>query len=119
MTLQEIHLLLTQAARLDPRMGRTDADELLAMVREWHAVIGDLEYSVAIAAVREHYAQETRPLMPADVRGWARPVVETSESMARARWLAMRGITEEELTAMSYAELEAFVTEGMPGVAGA
>lgn len=62
MTLDEAVDLLTAAAMFDRRtVGKADA-------MAWHAVVGDLPFDDALAAVRAHYTEGTDWLMPAHVR---------------------------------------------------
>lgn len=46
---------------------RSAPDEL--WVEVWHETLGDLDYSVAMSAVRAHYASSSRSIMPADILG--------------------------------------------------
>jgi hypothetical protein len=58
--------LLAFAAAFDQRtIGRAD-------VAAWHAVLGDLDLTQARQAVAQHYASETRRVMPADIRAAVR-----------------------------------------------
>lgn len=62
MTPDEVIDLLTAAAAFDRRtVGMADA-------MAWQAVVGDLPYDDALAAVRAHYTESTDWLMPAHVR---------------------------------------------------
>lgn len=45
---------------------RRDLNELSADV--WLDLLGDVSFEQAMAAVREHYRTESRPIYPADVR---------------------------------------------------
>lgn len=54
--------LLALAAAFDRRtLGKTD-------VLAWHTVLTDIDYEAAKQAVTQHYATETRWIMPADIR---------------------------------------------------
>jgi hypothetical protein len=62
MTPEETVDILTAAAAFDRRtVGRGD-------VAAWHAVIGDLDFADAQAAVMAHYRESRDWIMPADVR---------------------------------------------------
>lgn len=62
MTLEETVDLLTAAAAFDRRtVGKADAVA-------WHAVLGDLDFQDAQAAVIAHYRDSREWIMPADVR---------------------------------------------------
>jgi hypothetical protein len=62
MTKGEVVDLLTAAAMFDRRtVGKADAEA-------WLAVVGDLPFGDALAAVRAHYTESTDWLMPAHVR---------------------------------------------------
>jgi hypothetical protein len=61
-TEDEVVDLLTAAAMFDRRtVGRSDA-------KAWTAVVGDLPFGDALAAVRAHYTESSDWLMPAHVR---------------------------------------------------
>lgn len=61
MNIAETAYVLTAAAAFDQRtIGEADA-------AAWHAVIGHLQRDECLAAVKAHYAAQTRRLMPADV----------------------------------------------------
>lgn len=66
MTLREMNALLVYCAVFDRR---TMSDE---QNNAWLNVLGDLDVATARAAVEWHYAHETRWIMPADVRVYAR-----------------------------------------------
>lgn len=51
-----------------------------ADVLAWQTVLGDIDYNAARAAVTEHYATETRWIMPADIR----QAVRTNRATAAA-----------------------------------
>lgn len=62
MTPSEVADILTAAAMFDRRtVGTADA-------MAWHAVVGDLPFDDALAAVRAHYTEGNDWLMPAHVR---------------------------------------------------
>lgn len=66
MTEDEVIDLLTAAAMFDRRtVGEADAEA-------WLAVVGDLPFTDALAAVRAHYTDSTDWLMPAHVRARVR-----------------------------------------------
>jgi hypothetical protein len=62
MTPEQVGDLLALAAAFD------DREVGDAQVLAWLTVIGDLEFADARAAVVGHYAENTRRIMPADVR---------------------------------------------------
>ncbi|MFJ8743445.1 hypothetical protein ACIRL2_29220 [Embleya sp. NPDC127516] len=64
----EIAQLLTLAASFDLRIVG-DAD-----VAAWHLILGKVDYTDAQAAVLLHYRDETRRIMPADVRRHVRQI---------------------------------------------
>lgn len=111
MTPREVNLLLAKAAALDPRIGSLIRDGgAVAVAQEWHAVIGVLSYSAALAAAREHYSQPgARMLLPGDLLGLAQPARVTADDLARERWLAARGLTEAQVAAMPLHELKQLV----------
>lgn len=62
MTGEETGNLLAICAKFDYReVDKTD-------VAVWHEQLSDLNFSVARAAVMSYYRQETRRIMPADIR---------------------------------------------------
>lgn len=62
MNKREIGQLLTMAALVD---GRTVTPEACLM---WHEVIGDIDYDMALEAVKDHFSRTTAWLLPAHVR---------------------------------------------------
>jgi hypothetical protein len=61
MTLSETADLLSIAAGVDRRtIGESD-------VRAWQLVLHDIPLDAAITALRDHYRENTRPMMPADI----------------------------------------------------
>jgi hypothetical protein len=75
-------------------------------VLAWHQVVGDLDYDAALDAVREHYREESRYVMPADVVarcnvGPEYGLDETQKMLeeSRRRWLTLAGISEAQLDA--------------------
>lgn len=105
----EANVLLTRAALIDPRMKRNDPVEQADMAEAWAEVLADVAPADAARAMREHYATETRPLMPADVRAIlglgplqrdSIPSIDAEVLAAsKARVLAAAGVTAEEYAA--------------------
>lgn len=61
MTLAEAADLLSIATGVDKRtIGEVD-------VRAWQMVLDDIPFTDAVAALRAHYRDTTRPVMPADI----------------------------------------------------
>lgn len=56
-------LVLAKASCYDQTFARPDP----AIAAAWHEAIGHLDPTDALAAVADHYANQTRRLMPADV----------------------------------------------------
>jgi hypothetical protein len=95
MTKTETAQLLTLVAAFDRRtIG--DAD-----VEAWHLIVADLEPNDCMEAVRSHYMTETRWLMPADVRTFAKNAERRREGQRR---VAER---EAEIAAENPGELHA------------
>ncbi|MFJ4038227.1 hypothetical protein ACIPVB_09070 [Microbacterium sp. NPDC090007] len=63
---REANVLLTKATLIDPRLSRPAA-ERVEQAEAWAAVLADVPLEVALDAVREHYRDETRTVMPADI----------------------------------------------------
>jgi hypothetical protein len=75
MTLSETADLLSIAAGVDKRtIGESD-------VRAWQMVLDDIPFDAACAALRAHYRETTKPVMPADIVARAKPT-NTYESYA-------------------------------------
>lgn len=75
MTLPETAELLAIATGVDKRtVGEID-------VRSWQMVLNDIPLADAITALRAHYRENTRPVMPADIVRRVRPAA-TYESYA-------------------------------------
>lgn len=65
MTESEVAKILTMIAAFDRRtIGEAD-------VEAWHLILGDIDAQDAATAVRNHYADRSTWIMPADVRGAA------------------------------------------------
>jgi hypothetical protein len=61
MTLAETADLLSIAAAIDKRtLGESD-------VRAWQMVLNDIDFEAARGALRDHYRQTTKHVMPADI----------------------------------------------------
>jgi hypothetical protein len=58
----EVAKLLTFVQSLQGR----EVTEL--QVEAWHSLLGDVQYQEAMSVAQTHYATETRPLWPADIR---------------------------------------------------
>lgn len=119
MTPREANVLLTEVALLERRPVATSGQEAAAQANAWASVLADVSLDAALAAARAHFREEERRLMPADVirRVGGAPGRLTEEQVARAAWLDARGLTEEQVAAMSRAEVEALLrAEGVPGV---
>ena len=68
MTPSQVAELLTFCAAFDRRtIGKAD-------VLAWHTVLGDIDHAEASDAVSAHYRDQTRWIMPADIRGAVRTV---------------------------------------------
>lgn len=78
----EMAQLLTIASAIDNRKLSPEA------VEAWHMVIGDIDYEVAVEAVRQHFDSSTEYLIPNHIRVLATKIVKTREALAR------RAITE-------------------------
>jgi hypothetical protein len=71
MTIQQAGQILAMCARFDYR----EVDPL--DVRQWHTLIGHLNYDDAEKAVYRYYRKETRRMMPADlIHGCIKPESE-------------------------------------------
>lgn len=66
MSPREANVLLTKIALLDGRFKRTP-EEQAQMAVAWAEVLAEVALNAAIEAVTEHYAAETRGIMPADI----------------------------------------------------
>lgn len=81
------------------------AEDQELLLREWHDIIGDLDFEDAIAAVREHRRTSTEYLQPAHlvaiVRSWHDEVAELNRVTYEQKraWLAPLGITVEAFDA--------------------
>lgn len=75
MTLAETADLLSIAAGVDKRtIGEAD-------VRAWQMVLDDIPFEGAVTALRAHYRETTKPVMPADIVRRVKPPA-TYESYA-------------------------------------
>lgn len=97
MQVSEVAQLLLWAQGVDGRV----LSELSA--RTWHQLIGHLDFDDALEAVQQHYREEHRWVMPADVLKLATPTPRygadaTAELLAeqKAAWCAAHGVTVEE-----------------------
>lgn len=69
MTLAETAELLAIATGVDKRtVGEID-------VRAWQMVLDDIPFTDAVKALRAHYRETTRPVMPADIVQRVKPAV--------------------------------------------
>jgi hypothetical protein len=85
MNVTETASVLAKCAAFDRRtVGDTD-------VLAWHQAIGDLDVLDALDAVTAHYQQETRWLMPSDVRAHAEAAAKRRAYLKRRRWLTEQG----------------------------
>lgn len=67
MTLAEVADFLSIATGVDKRtIGEVD-------VRAWQLVLDDIPFDAAVTAMRAHYREHTRPVMPADIVQRAKP----------------------------------------------
>lgn len=90
MNAREANVLLTQVSMLDGRFKRTP-EEQAQMAIAWASVLVDVDLQPALDAVNDHYAAETRGIMPADIvaacpvrsSSWAGNVTE--QRLARER----------------------------------
>lgn len=97
MQVSEVAQLLLWAQGVDNRVPTE------ASARSWHQLIGHLEFEDALEAVKQHYREEHRWVMPADVLRLASPtprhgVDVTAEMLAeqKAAWCEAHGVTVEE-----------------------
>jgi len=74
----------------------------------WHELVGHLAYEPVLEAVREHYREEVRRIMPADVlkrlatdRSFGELPSATDELLAeqKAAWCEAHGVTVAEFDA--------------------
>lgn len=101
MTPTEVNAVLTFAALLDPRMKRTDPNEMADRAEAWALTIPDeVTVESARAAVTAHYQRSTDVLMVADLIALA-GVAEVSPWVDR---------TDEALLAIATRELAALGT---------
>lgn len=63
---REANVLLTHVTLLDGRFKRTP-EEQAQMAIAWAGVLAEVSLDDALAAVNDHYATETRGIMPADI----------------------------------------------------
>ena len=90
MSPREANVLLTHVTLLDARFKRTP-EEQAQMATAWAGVLAAVPLDAALAAVDDHYAAETRGIMPADIvaavpvrsSSWAGNVTE--QRLARER----------------------------------
>lgn len=94
MNAREANVLLTHITLLDGRFKRTP-EEQAQMAVAWANVLADVDLDRAMVAVNEHYASETRGVMPADIVA-ACPVYDSS-------WAG--NLTERRLAAEASGEL--------------
>lgn len=81
MTIDETIDLLATCAAYDRRtVGKTDAVA-------WHAVVGDLPFSMAQQAVFAHYSDSREWIMPADVRKRVKRAQYDAEDRGRIKQL--------------------------------
>lgn len=66
MSPREANVLLTKIALFDGRFKRSP-EEQAQMATVWAPVLGDVSLEDAMVAVNDHYASETRGIMPADI----------------------------------------------------
>lgn len=99
MNAREANVLLTRVALLDGRFKRTP-EEQAQMAIAWAGVLASVPLDQALAAVNEHYAAETRGIMPADIvaaveerSDAARDLTVQREMRERDEWLRSHGIT--------------------------
>lgn len=91
MNAREANVLLTHITLLDGRFKRTP-EEQAQMAVAWSGVLADVTLEDARGAVDEHYAVETRGVMPADIvaacpvrsSSWAGNVTEQRLASERA-----------------------------------
>lgn len=101
MSPREANVLLTHVTLLDGRFKRTP-EEQAQMAIAWSGLLADVTLDAALAAVNEHYATETRGIMPADVvefaeeRAAERDLTVEREMQERDAWLLGRGIRPED-----------------------
>jgi hypothetical protein len=92
MTPREANVLLTQAALLDSRL-RRDPEERAQMATAWAQVLADVPITRALDALAEHYREQTRSVMPADIVAIIDDsYTEHAAAVDGRAWLAERGI---------------------------
>lgn len=92
-------MLLTMAARIDPRMKRVDPNEQADMATAWATVLDDVTLEDAIAAARAHYRSDgTRTLTPADIVAHAESALRSASDAGN--------VTELRLARESRGEIE-------------
>lgn len=72
MNAAQVGKLLGLMSLVDYRKVPEDRQERSAMIAFWLDLVGDIPYSDAERAVREHYAESTERLMPAHIRSRVR-----------------------------------------------
>lgn len=68
MNAREVNALLTEISTVDGRLRKQSSEEQATLAVLWSEILDpDLTLDAARAAVRAHYAVETRAIMPADL----------------------------------------------------
>ncbi|MEV8023358.1 hypothetical protein [Microbacterium sp. NPDC080220] len=96
MTPREVNVLLTNAALLDARL-RREPEERAQMATAWAQILADVSLEVGMAALQQHYREETRPIMPADIAALADAVTPDRVRLADGSdWLTRHGVNPAE-----------------------
>lgn len=111
MNSREANIFLTRVAGLDPRFGFATETEQMNRATAWAEALPDIDLDDALAAAVTHYRETSQRLMPADLVARCRVVDERTQeaAAARARWLAERGLSEEQVRAMPREQLERII----------
>lgn len=99
MSPREVNVLLTNAALLDARL-RREPEERAQMATAWAQLLGDVPLQVGMAALQQHYREEIRPIMPADIVAVADAVTPDRVRLADGpEWLQQHGVNPGEFQA--------------------
>lgn len=99
MTPREVNVLLTNAALLDARL-RREPEERAQMATAWAQILSDVSLEVGMAALQQHYREETRPIMPADIVAVADAVTPDRVRLTDGpEWLRRNGVDPEQFQA--------------------
>ena len=100
MSPREANVLLTRAALIDSRLRRVP-EERAQMAIEWADVLASVPLELAIEAMREHYREQTRSIMPADIVALVAdmPAAGHEHPVDAREWLGARGVDPVEFQA--------------------